>query len=393
MLCIQRELIEHGLAATVEKYHLRVDELDGLVLLSYHQLDSPKTAPVVMECRGIVLEKNTWECISYPLHRFFNAGEAPQVCRANGFSYRYARVQQKIDGSLISVFPYMGEWRLATRGMIDARGPISFGNMTFAELFKKTVIWRTFVEKLNEGYCYYFELTSPFNKNVTPYEKSEVWLLTARKRSLWEEVSPEELAALCDPSWNMPETYLFHGSRAAFLAGELPATEEGYVAVDYHHYDLDRKSWPRLKIKNPAFVVLSHIKESSSLRRLLELVIMGDDAEAVTYFPEYSKTVAALRWRWFTFKDTLTRDMADMTFAFVGERTKEHRKRFAVEAQTKTLPDFLFAVYRGRAQSADDYFEQWVAKRGVTNLANTLLQRWDLTNVTTLDDNKDVCRI
>ena len=34
--------------------------------------------------------------------------------------------QEKVDGSLIKVFYYDGEWRVATNGTIDARDVITF---------------------------------------------------------------------------------------------------------------------------------------------------------------------------------------------------------------------------------------------------------------------------
>jgi hypothetical protein len=35
-----------------------------LVGFKYHQIDSPKTNEIVRECRGIVLEKNTWNLVA-----------------------------------------------------------------------------------------------------------------------------------------------------------------------------------------------------------------------------------------------------------------------------------------------------------------------------------------
>lgn len=47
-----------------------------LVILNYDQLDSPKTHPIVRECRGLVLEMETWKVVARAFERFFNLGEA-----------------------------------------------------------------------------------------------------------------------------------------------------------------------------------------------------------------------------------------------------------------------------------------------------------------------------
>ena len=46
-----------------------------LVSLKYSQINSPKHNEIVKECRGLVLEKDTWNVVAKPFKRFFNLGE------------------------------------------------------------------------------------------------------------------------------------------------------------------------------------------------------------------------------------------------------------------------------------------------------------------------------
>ena len=44
------------------------NSFDDLVVLNYSQIDSPKTDPLVRMCRGIVIEKDTWNIVHYPFY-------------------------------------------------------------------------------------------------------------------------------------------------------------------------------------------------------------------------------------------------------------------------------------------------------------------------------------
>ena len=46
-----------------------------LVQLSYSQIESSMASPVVQECRGLILEVDTWKLVSFPFRKFFNFAE------------------------------------------------------------------------------------------------------------------------------------------------------------------------------------------------------------------------------------------------------------------------------------------------------------------------------
>jgi len=53
---------------------------DGRAILNYSQIDSPKQHPIVLECRGLVLDmNNNWELVARSFSRFFNRGEIVDV--------------------------------------------------------------------------------------------------------------------------------------------------------------------------------------------------------------------------------------------------------------------------------------------------------------------------
>lgn len=83
MLNVQKFLIEQvqsgksntdAFNALTEQFSIKVKLYDEerVVLLDYHQLDSPKTHPIVIECRSLILCMDTFKIVSRKFDRFFN---------------------------------------------------------------------------------------------------------------------------------------------------------------------------------------------------------------------------------------------------------------------------------------------------------------------------------
>lgn len=129
-----------------------------LVVLNYDNVLSPKEEPLVSECRGLVLELDTWKVVARGMTRFFNQKNQskennnhsqPQIKSASsfsssssdnvqshssskdndkdqtipkeeeeklgtlsvtGFNYSNYSLEVKEDGTYIQLFNYKGEW-------------------------------------------------------------------------------------------------------------------------------------------------------------------------------------------------------------------------------------------------------------------------------------------
>jgi len=67
--------------------------------------------PIVRECRGIILDsKNGWQVVAFPYKKFFNHGEP----FASEIDWTTAKIFEKIDGSLASVYWYDQKWHVAS---------------------------------------------------------------------------------------------------------------------------------------------------------------------------------------------------------------------------------------------------------------------------------------
>lgn len=251
----------------------------SLILLRYDQIDSPDAHPIVVECRGIILdEADNWKVVCYSFNRFFNLGQN----HAAELDWSSVKIQKKLDGSLVRAFFYGRggpTWNFATSGNADAAGEVGFdNNLTFKELIESTGHYPDY-EDSNK--CFTFELTSPYNKVVISYPTVSMTLLSVRNLDTLEEEDPAIYAEKY--GWKLIEEETMvakHPKQVEWAASLMDGSkEEGYVCVD--------KNFNRIKIKNPQYVLLHRFKSCFSKRNLFEIALIRENSEVASYFPEY----------------------------------------------------------------------------------------------------------
>ena len=374
-----------------EEHSIKCNAGEGLVILNYDQIKSAKTDPIVMECRGLILEMETWNVVAMAFRRFFNYGEALDI--TEDFNFKRSHVCEKIDGSILNVFFYNGRWMMSTRGTIEGTGDVGFFNMTFKQLFDRIIAnkYPNFYEGLDESLCYIFELVSPESKVVKPYPRG-LYLLGARdKTNNFNELTYEDLivtALKCGVQ--IPEKYPLNDIQDLLdCMRSFSNVDEGFVCVDYTERD-EHNQFRRIKVKNPSYVALSHLKESSasSMRALVQLVMNGEVDEFVGYFPEFKKTVTKIK------------DLYDGYVAKVNDEAKdervvnliknkgagENRKEYALLVCRMSNPNFMFQLYEGSVSSFSDYLISSISKKGAKNMAKSMM---DILKVQDIEFNKE----
>ena len=130
MLQVQEYLQTKSHDALSDELGIKVNRHDTLplVILNYDQIESPKTNPIVRECRGLVLHADTHELVARSFSRFFNWGEV--VEEMPEFDFSDFIIQSKEDGSLILIYFFDGEWRVNTRGSF-AQDHMQFQDFTW----------------------------------------------------------------------------------------------------------------------------------------------------------------------------------------------------------------------------------------------------------------------
>ena len=366
MLKVIEYIKENGLEKTLADFKLKSRDYDNKVLIKYDQIESSMGEAIVQECRGLILEKGTWNIMSLSFFKFFNAEEG----HAAKVNWDTAKVLAKEDGSMIQVYWDWNkeEWFAATTGTAEGEGEVNNKlGTTFNELF-----WNTVNNKysfndclLDKDHVYVFELMTPYNIVVTPHGESKVSLLTVRNRKTLKEVSWKDLEMVAT-SIGVPLVKAFDmnvdnvGAIKRTFEG-MPFTEEGYVVVD--------ADFNRIKIKNPAYVAVHMLKSRTSEHAIMDVVKSNEIEEFAATFPErkdeifklhkgYNDLIATLEGMWDELRDLRPKNI-----------TPKEKKRFAMEVfrvagkDYKAYTGLFFGMNDGKVESVKEYLMNYDNKK------------------------------
>lgn len=257
----------------------RYDE--DLYVLNYDQIESPKAHPVVMECRGLILDQD-FNVVSRSFDRFFNLGEQPET--QTHLDWNKAICYEKVDGSLIKIYNWKNKWYISTRGTAFAESSVNGFSLTFKELVLKALDCN---EEQFQARCemfldpevtYICEVTAMENRVVTRYEGYNLWFLAARNNKTGDFVQQGLVNGLGIK--NIKYFSFDSVENCIETAKNLKDLNEGYVVY--------QNGIPVCKVKSPAYVAVHHIRGEGTLnpKRIAQLVIMNEQDEYLKYFPE-----------------------------------------------------------------------------------------------------------
>ena len=354
------------------------DEVYGkkLVMFKYSQIDSDFNLEIVRECRGCILDAETFEPVCIPFYKFGNAGESycPKI------DWKSCWVGQKLDGSLIKMVRIGDEILVSTNGTIDAfKAPlaeqIGCKSSTFGELVVEA-IWnndnfrpnhthavtskgkwfehpdyqyamKKFKDMLEENNTYMFELTSPFNKVVVTWHETQLNFLGVRNNTTLQETYFTD-HPLKD-KFNTPKVFpLTSLDECMKAASELDVNEEGYVVCDSH--------FNRVKVKSPLYVSIHHLRGENgvmSYKRALEIVKANEVDEVLTYFPEYKDAFDKLEQR---FNEKVAEvEAAWKEFEKIKDSlTTRKDQAIWIMSHVKEFAGFMFGMLDGKITSIHD---------------------------------------
>ncbi len=342
-LIIQEYLATHTLAELESAYAIlikRHSAFPNLVMLKYSQINSPMNEPVVQQCRGIILdEANDWAVVSYPFDKFFNFGEP----NAAPIDWPHAKVYEKLDGSLMTLYFYRGKWHVASSGTADAGGPAHESGITFAELFWRT--WNALGYALPPGQsrCYMFELMTPENRIIMQHADSRLVLIGVRDLTDFKEHDPAHIAA--ENGWQSVQIHPLATLEDCLKAAErlTGLNGEGFVVCDNRFH--------RVKIKSPQYVALSHMKDTLSPRSMLAVIRKGESDEFLNYFPEIRPVYESVKAKF----DELC---AALEAEYAATKHIESQKDFALAIKSSRCSSALFALRNKKSATLKDYFAE-----------------------------------
>lgn len=326
-------------------YCVRIKRNDRYVMFSYNQLESDFTNELVRECRGVILNEETMKPVCVPFYKFGNYGEGyvPQI------DWSSARTQEKIDGSLIKVWYDSGSWHVSTNGNICADSAVlektdlfdeHCGYETFGDLFTAAREKAGLnLDSLDKDCTYMFELVSPYNKVVIMYDNLDLYHIGTRNNKTLQELN-------VDINVKKPKEFALNSLDACVAASkDLPANKEGYVVVDKH--------FNRIKIKNPTYVALHHLKNNGdpNLTNFIEVIRKNETGEFLTYFPEFKSKIAEC-------ESKITSILTELQNGINGLIGKifETQKDFALEVKNKRFSYFYFCWWKNHELTPKQWF-------------------------------------
>lgn len=270
---------------TSSPYNLTVKRDGKLILFKYNQIDSDFNEEICCEARGLILEEGTWKVVRFAFKKFFNLGEK----FAAKIDWDSATSSEKLDGSIISVFFYDGQWRVATNNTIDAfKAPLNGVGpyKNFGELFT-SVMPLDFFEGEHFGknwadlnLCFTFELVSPYNKVVIDYPETKVYLLSMREMDTLNEIEGNVVRIFGKINgFNTPQEYKLRNEKEfCELVESMSNDHEGIVVRDMYN--------ERVKIKTKSYFELHRMVNNGvvTVARMVELIRANDHEEFLAYF-------------------------------------------------------------------------------------------------------------
>jgi RNA ligase len=203
---------------------------------------------ITKSCRALVLDREG-NVVAKAFDKFFNIEELSNEEIPN----ESFEVYEKLDGSLIVVFRYLGQLVVASKGSFTSEHSV---------LAKKLINEKYDENKFYADYVYVFELIGPSNKIVLDYSEDELVLLCKLCKKTWEELP------LTD-SFIRPVNRYDSVKDYTKLKEIIPSDKEGFV--------VRFKNGFRMKIKGNDYFRLHSIITNFSNIKIWEILKNGED--------------------------------------------------------------------------------------------------------------------
>ena len=348
-----------------DKFGIQIKYYDDRIVLNYDQIKSHKYRfnPEVRLCRNLILSRD-FEILHRSFDRFYNYMEDPI---SSSFNISDAICEEKLDGSLIGVYHDGNSWCCCTRSMAFAEGSLSDNTKykTYRDLISNEIDLSPIYDNGNKCYSYIFELMSEYDPHVTRVSGTSMYLLAVRNKFTGEYIDKHIEGDRI--GWKLyPREFRFNSiSNIMESIKNLPNDEEGYVCRI--NKSLGAISDWRMKIKNPAHIALSKLKDGVlTTKKIINIIFLYEEDEYLSYNPDKKELFKP----WVEVRD-------HMNYFFNREFKKFYssdRKEFAsrVSNLPRSVKGILFNMYDSNGDFSAAYSK--LNPNSVENLFMSLLE-------------------
>lgn len=282
---------------------------------------------ITLMCRGLVTD-DKGKIVARPFKKFFNIEENRHI-PTDDFE-----VFEKLDGSLIIIFLYMGKMVIASRGSFTS-DHVQWANEIIDEK------WISFKALLRNGITYCFELIHPENRIVVDYGEFKNIILTG-----WIDTETGEEYE--DFGWRgVPKVKKYEGLDWQNIKQLNWKNSEGFV-VRFSNGD-------RCKIKFEDYVRLHRVMTNISDRKIWKALSEGQPITSILenvpdeFFQEVHRVEEQLKQEYQKIES-----MCRLNYVATVDTCNERaygRKEFARLIQNFVYKDILFAMLDGKDYS------------------------------------------
>jgi hypothetical protein len=306
-----------------------------LTIYNYSQTTQyeAKWDEVTLSCRGLVFDDNG-DQVSYPFKKFFNIEENKHT-PTDDFE-----IYEKVDGSLITVFNYNGEWVVSSRGSFTSEQAIAAQKLFNG--FK--------ADMLDPNATYLFELIAPWNRIVVDYGDAEELILLGIKSKDYE-CNYKELVAV-SKYLGCKVTQLFHFEDYTEIQKLNWANTEGFI-VRFSNGD-------RCKIKFEDYVKLHRVITNCSSYDIWDnLKTFGKLPEEFLKdvpdeFYEWVLGIQSDLWMKHEMTYVMYNSLLENTLKGLGEEPTKKEVALAIQSIIDVDYGLLFALYNKKADKVDE---------------------------------------
>lgn len=261
-----------------KEYRINIKEEYPFAIFNYG-IDCDFSDPIVQEARGIIIDIENCDVVCWPFRKFGNYNES----YADKIDWNTARVQDKIDGSIIKLWwnRMTGKWQFSTNGTINADTALAnqMTQETFLDVIRKADNYCEIILRLpifNKDYTFIFELVSPETQVVVKYPKPHLCHIGTRSN-----ISGQEMDS--DIGIEKPKEYPLKSlDDCVTAAGELNKSDDGQVhGVKKEGFVVVDGNWNRIKIKSPDYLMLHRMSSNTNFSKERIISIIRDGSVSV----------------------------------------------------------------------------------------------------------------
>ena len=298
-----------------DEYKIVIKEEYPLAIFNYG-IDCDFADPIVQEARGIIIDLETLNVVCWPFRKFGNYNES----YADKIDWNTARVQDKIDGSIIKMWwnKTEGKWQFSTNGTINAETALAnqMTQETFLDVIKKADNYNEIVLRLadlSKDHTFIFELVSPETQVVVKYPVSHLYHIGTRNNISGMEINS-------DIGIEKPKEYFLKSLDDCLSAAyDLNKSDDGLIHdVKKEGFVVVDDNWNRIKIKSPDYLMLHRMSSNSnfSKERIVGMIrdgivsipsICDDFPNYAHYFKFYDFKISELEYQAKVFCDLTDR--------------------------------------------------------------------------------------